>query len=172
MSTRSMAERDAEVVTMRGLGCSVAVIAETTATSVSTVNRILKKHPASKGELIDAAISKATEDTLASFLGDNKLRLLAAVTTRNNLLIKEALDEEILRTIKLLPTEPERALLISRAINSLSNSMKLSNDSIRSAIRIAPASSYFDEEEIPELIVREYTEAELALLAAPVAEED
>ncbi|MES2625264.1 MAG: hypothetical protein V4628_08290 [Pseudomonadota bacterium] len=161
MPHKSTVERDAEIVAMRGLGCSVAAITKEMKVSSSTVNRIFKKHSAEKGVLIDEAISKAKEDAISSLLSEEKLKLLATATVRKSLVMKELMDEEIIKAIALVSKDPSRALISARALTSIANAIKLSNDSLRSAIKIAPLSSYDEATELPDLYVVEYTDEEL-----------
>jgi hypothetical protein len=155
------AERDARVVSMRGVGCSVLDIAETLGVSPSTVDRVLKRHKTHKGELVDALVSKSRDEVLSTLTGNQQLTTLAAISVRTSMLINERIQQQVLQAIELIPTDPSRGLLMARALNSLSNTMKLCNDSVRSAIKIAPPSEQLADVELPELMICSYTDSEL-----------
>lgn len=160
------ADRDARIISMRGIGCSILDIAETVGVSESTVDRVLKRHKTHKGELVEALVSKSREEVLSTLTGDRQLVVLAALSVRTSLLINEKIQQQVMQAIELIPTDPAKGLLMARALSSLSNTMKLCNDSVRSAIKIAPVADAVEDEELPELIICSYSDSQLEEIVA------
>jgi len=88
-SAPTTTERDARIVAMRGLGCSLIDIAETLSISLSTVERTLKRCESKKGELLGELIMQSREEVLSTLKADKQLQLMAATTATANPLSKK-----------------------------------------------------------------------------------
>ncbi|MGH1374302.1 MAG: hypothetical protein ACRBBW_19860 [Cellvibrionaceae bacterium] len=165
-------QRDQQIVLMRGLGCALIDISNETGLSISTVKRVISRHKTIKGSLCSEALAEARKRVIASSANDENLRLLTATTVRASLVLTDRIQVEALATLDVLNKDPHAALIRARALNSLSNVVKLNADGLRSAVKIAPQSEGDQDEELPEIVVREMTEEDVRKIREQQEQED
>tara|TARA_B100000446_G_scaffold107053_1_gene100118 strand:+ start:15965 stop:16543 length:579 start_codon:yes stop_codon:yes gene_type:complete len=171
-TAETKAQRDQQIVLMRGLGCTLIDIAHETGLSVATIKRVLSRHKTIKGSLCSEALAEARKRVLASSANDENLRLLTATTVRSALVLTDRIQVEALATLDVLNKDPHAALIRARALGSLSNVVKLNADGLRSAVKIAPQSEGDPDEELPEIVVRELTDDDVAEIRRQQEQED
>jgi len=171
-TAETKAQRDQQIVLMRGLGCALIDISNETGLSVSTIKRTLTKNKTAKGELSSEALAEARQRVIARVVNDEGLRLLTATTVRAALVLTDRIQVEALATLDVLSKDPHEALIRARALNSISNVVKLNADGLRSAVKISPQSDGDPDEELPEIVVRELTDEDVAEIRRQQEEED
>lgn len=154
-------EQIADAVALRAAGLSLVGIAERVGLSVSTVQRVLRKHPTAKGAAKIALIESAKHELLQRVTNDTVIReemsrLIAddlhhaALLRRKAAMAGEHLDVASLRD----------AAVAMRALAAWSVVVKNTSDVVRRVMRFDKAAPDTNDD-LPELVVRELSVEEI-----------
>jgi hypothetical protein len=162
----------AEVIALRAAGLSLMAIAERVSLSVSTVQRVLQKHPTSKGAAKTALIQATRNEMLRRVVNDEAIREEAARLIADDLAHAAMLRRKIgLAAEHMDATNLQEAALVMRAAAAYSVAVKNTSDTLRRVMGLDRARPEVDEE-LPELVVRELRPEEVTALRPPMVAAD
>lgn len=152
-------DQETQAVVLREAGWTVSAIADRLAISVSTVQRLLKKHHVVAGAGTQALIEKAREELLTAAFSLEAVQRTAASLVADELALVRQIRQKIASSVENLdPTNP----LAFRGLAAASTALKLTQDVTRRALPIEKLGQAMDIEELPELRIRIMTEDDVA----------
>lgn len=146
-----------QVIALRGIGATRAVIAVETGVSISTVSRICKRFSGRKGAITAELIETSKKQLVERITDDRELQVKAAMLVADDLILGQIIREKITEgVIRLDMTEPSEIAANLRALNSASSALV----SVQKVGRIATGADNLSEgnEELPVLTIRAMTE--------------
>lgn len=164
----------AELLAMREVGNTVAVIAQRFNISPRTVQRYLSEHEVKRGTLTHEAIEVARNRLLNFVTSDEVIKTSIASLITDNIAHSLHLREKAMAASEfLIPTDNESAAITMRGLSAYSVILKNTSDVIRSTLMSDKSLLRDDIEDLPELVVREiYDEEVEKLILDTVVEED
>jgi IS30 family transposase len=151
----------AKIIALRQAGFSISSIAEQSGASISTIKRHVKG--TAKGSAKKALVDAAAKDLLQA-LDDSYLRKQVAALVADDLAISSRIRTNIYRLLERIeesePSDPAQLFQTMRALSAASTSLKLSSDTMRSSLSL-PSRLGAVEENLPELVIRDLTGAEI-----------
>lgn len=157
---RTTPTKAAKIVALRSAGWTLAAIASELSISVSTVQRILKRHPTIRGKLQQELIDQAQQQFADRFTSDAGLHAIFTGFLSDTVAqISLARDKaaEILDSVSA--DDPQSAALGMRALSAHATAVKAHADTLR---QILPKPETL--EDLPELIFREMTDADVEIM--------
>jgi transcriptional regulator with XRE-family HTH domain len=152
-------DQETQAVVLREAGWTVSAIADRLAISVSTVQRLLKKHHVVAGAGTQALIEKAREELLTAAFSLEAVQQTAASLVADELALVRQIRQKIACSVENLdPTNP----IAFRGIAAASTALKLTQDVTRRALPIEKLGQAMEIEELPELRIRIMTEDDVA----------
>lgn len=152
-------DQETQAVVLREAGWTVSAIADRLAISVSTVQRLLKKHHVVAGAGTQALIEKAREELLTAAFSLEAVQQTAASLVADELALVRQIRQKIASSVENLdPANP----LAFRGLAAASTALKLTQDVTRRALPIEKLGQAMDIEELPELRIRIMTEDDVA----------
>lgn len=152
-------DQETQAVVLREAGWTVSAIADRLAISVSTVQRLLKKHHVVAGAGTQALIEKAREELLTAAFSLEAVQQTAASLVADELALVRQIRQKIASTVEHLdPTNPTAF----RGLAAASTALKLTQDVTRRALPIEKLGQAMEIEELPELRIRIMTEDDVA----------
>lgn len=162
----------AQILTLRGAGYTVAMIAQKVKLSPRTISRHLAAAGGiRKGNLKQALIDQARQDVLKLLLDDEAIRYQAAHLLADNLAHSQNIRDIILKASQHLEaTDPYSAAIVMRAAAAASTALRNTSDMVRATLptdnlTVAP-------ETLPELSVRVISDEDAKVLMKDGAVED
>lgn len=160
-------EQVAQAVALRAAGLSLIGIAERTGVSVSTVQRLLRKHPTAKGGAKAALIESTKQELIGRVTSDVAIREEAARLIADDLAHTAMLRRKIaIAAEQLEATNLEEAALVMRAAAAYSVVIKNTSDTIRHVMPLEKTVNELSEERMPELVIKVLTDEEARALSA------
>lgn len=152
-------DQETQAVVLREAGWTVSAIADRLAISVSTVQRLLKKHHVVAGAGTQALIEKAREELLTAAFSLEAVQQTAASLVADELALVRQIRQKIASSVENLdPTNP----IAFRGLAAASTALKLTQDVTRRALPIEKLGQAMEIEELPELRIRIMTEDDVA----------
>ena len=150
-----------QVLALREIGATRAVIATETGLSLSTITRICKRFSASKGRLTSKLVEDSQERLIERMTDDKQLQKEIALIVADDLITSKIIREQIVNSVlKLDMSDPEQIPTNLRALNSGASALA----TVQKIGRIATGADQNDEigEELPELTIHVLTDEEVA----------
>lgn len=152
-------DQETQAVVLREAGWTVSAIADRLAISVSTVQRLLKRHHVVAGAGTQALIEKAREELLTAAFSLEAVQQTAASLVADELALVRQIRQKIASSVENLdPTNP----IAFRGLAAASTALKLTQDITRRALPIDKLGQAMEIEELPELRIRIMTEDDVA----------
>lgn len=159
--TATTPEKVADIIALREAGYTALSIAQRLGVSIRTVQRHIAAHGAKKGALKATVIQQAREELLRAVTSNETIKEEAAKLIHDDLAHAHHLRELLIGASEHLhATSLKEAALVMRAAAAYSTAIKNTSDTIRHTLRIDQTVEDA-EEEMPELLIRELTEAEI-----------
>lgn len=141
-------DQGAQAVILREAGYSLPTIAQRLDISLSTVQRLLKKHKAVAGATTQALIEKARKEMLASAFSLESVQQTAAALVLDDLAISQQIRLKVSSALEVLDPSSPNAF---RALAASATALKLTQDVGRRALPLDKLEQAQLVEELPEL---------------------
>ncbi|WP_296258246.1 MULTISPECIES: helix-turn-helix domain-containing protein [unclassified Pseudomonas] len=152
-------DQETQAIVLREAGWTVSAIADRLTISVSTVQRLLKKHHVIAGAGTQALIDKAREELLTAAFSLEAVQQTAASLVADELALVRQIRQKIASSVEHLdPTNP----IAFRGLAAASTALKLTQDVTRRALPVDKLGQAMEIEELPELRIRIMTEDDVA----------
>ncbi|MGE8393653.1 MAG: helix-turn-helix domain-containing protein [Pseudomonas sp.] len=159
----STPDQAAQAVILREAGWTISAIAEKMSISVSTTQRLLKKHKAVAGAGTQALIRKARDELLSAAFSLDAVQQTAASLVVEELAFNQQIRTKLANALEILdPANP----IVFRSLAAASTALKLTQDVTRRALPLEKLSRALDIEELPELKIHIMTDADVAEMRA------
>lgn len=156
-------DQAAQAVILREAGWTVTAIAQRMSISVSTTQRLLKKHNAVAGAGTEALIEKAREELLTTAFSLDAVQQTAASLVADELALNQQIRTKLANALEVLdPTNP----IVFRSLAAASTALKLTQDVTRRALPLEKLNQALDIEELPELKIHIMDDADVAEMRA------
>lgn len=153
-------EQQQAALAMRAAGYSIAVIAERTDASVSTLKRLFKRCGVKKGSVSEELVVKATEELLQDAEALETVKREAASLVMDDLALTKRLRHAMAEAAdKLVATDTAEALQVMRAVSSAAVALKSTSETVRKSLGLDKEDRVVDE--LPELTIRVMTNDEI-----------
>ncbi|PIK78232.1 helix-turn-helix domain-containing protein [Pseudomonas sp. 382] len=160
---QSTPDQAAQAVILREAGWTVSGIAQRLCISVSTTQRLLKKHNAVAGAGTQALIEKAREELLTTAFSLDAVQQTAASLVADELALNQQIRTKLANALEVLdPTNP----IVFRSLAAASTALKLTQDVTRRALPLEKLNQALDIEELPELKIHIMDDADVAEMRA------
>lgn len=160
---QSTPDQAAQAVILREAGWTVSAIAQRLCISISTTQRLLKKHNAVAGARAQALIEKAREELLTAAFSLDAVQQTAASLVVEELALNQQIRSKLANALEILdPADP----IVFRSLAAASTALKLTQDVTRRALPLEKMNQALDIEELPELKIHIMTEADVAEMRA------
>lgn len=156
-------DQGAQAVILREAGYSLPTIAQRLDISLSTVQRLLKKHKAVAGATTQALIEKARDEMLNSALSMDSVQRTAAALVLEDLALSQQIRQKLFSALDLL--EPDSPIAF-RSLAASATTLKLTQDVGRRALPLDKLEQAQEVEELPELQIRIMTELDVEEMRA------
>lgn len=147
-------DQGAQAVILREAGYTLPAIAQRLEISLSTVQRLLKKHKAVAGATTQALIEKAREEMLASAFSLESVQQTAASLVLDDLAIGQQIRRKLSSALEELDLSSPIAF---RALAASATTLKLTQDVSRRALPLDKLEQAQAVEELPELQIHVMT---------------
>ncbi len=155
----------ADAFAMRAAGYTVLAISQHTGIAHRTLQRHFSAHGAAKGTIQADLLHRARNDLLARVSSNDAIREEAARLICDDLAHARHLRELMLEaTEHLTATNLPEAALLMRAAAAYSTAIKNTSDMLRQSLRIDRTLDQASNDELPELIVCELSQTDVAAL--------
>jgi AraC-like DNA-binding protein len=149
-----------EALALREAGYTVLAISQRLGISIRTLQRHFAAAGTRKGALKDEVLQRAKSELMARITSDEAIKEEAARLVADDLAHSLHLRDVILAASEQMKaTTLEEAALVMRAAAAYSTAIKNTSDIIRRSLRVEQRDDTGDE--LPELVVRELTQAEI-----------
>lgn len=156
-------DQAAQAVILREAGWTVSAIAQRLCISVSTTQRLLKKHNAVAGAGTQVLIEKAREELLTAAFSLDAVQQTAASLVVEELALNQQIRTKLASALEILdPADP----IAFRSLAAASTSLKLTQDVTRRSLPLEKLNQALDFEELPELKIQIMTERDVAEMRA------
>lgn len=156
-------DQAAQAVILREAGWTVTAIAQRMSISVSTTQRLLKKHNAVAGAGTQALIEKAREELLTTAFSLDAVQQTAASLVADELALNQQIRTKLANALEVLdPTNP----IVFRSLAAASTALKLTQDVTRRSLPLEKLNQALDIEELPELKIHIMDDADVAEMRA------
>ena len=156
-------DQAAQAVILREAGWTISAIAQRMSISVSTTQRLLKKHKAVVGAGTQALIDKAREDLLTAAFSMEAVQQTAASLVADELALNQQIRTKLAHALEVLdPDNP----IVFRGLAAASTTLKLTQDVTRRALPLEKLNQALAVEELPELKIHIMTERDVAEMRA------
>lgn len=156
-------DQAAQAVILREAGWTVTAIAQRMSISVSTTQRLLKKHNAVAGAGTQALIEKAREELLTTAFSLDAVQQTAASLVADELALNQQIRTKLANALEVLdPANP----IVFRSLAAASTTLKLTQDVTRRALPLEKLNQALNIEELPELKIHIMDDADVAEMRA------
>ncbi len=161
----------AEALALREAGFTALSISQRLGISVRSLQRHFAVHGVKKGSIKDEVLATARADLLKRVTSDQTIKEEAAKIINDDLAHARHLRELMIDASEhLRATSLKDAALIMRAAAAYSTALKNTSDMLRHSLRFEQSIDDADKE-LPELIVQELTNEDIAKLRCEQADE-
>lgn len=148
---------------LREAGWTICAIAERLELSISTVQRLLKRHGVTPGASANALIEKAREEMLNAAFSLDSVRQIAASRVLDDLALSQRIRTKLAESLDMLdPAGPT----VFRSLAASATALKLTQDVGRRALPLERLAESQDIDELPELHIRFMSENDVAIMRA------
>ncbi|WP_207882653.1 helix-turn-helix domain-containing protein [Pseudomonas sp. 30_B] len=147
-------DQGAQAVILREAGYTLPAIAQRLEISLSTVQRLLKKHKAVAGATTHALIEKARDEMLASAFSLESIQQTAASLVLDDLALSQRIRQKLFSALDVL--EPDSPIVF-RSLAASATALKLTQDVGRRALPLDKLEQAQAVEELPELQIHVMT---------------
>lgn len=169
MVRKTSPDLEAQAAAALAAGYPMSAVSEQTGLSVTTLKRIRERTGTVPGSL-NAELVKTAKASLVESLGSDYVQEQAAKLVRSQIAITDQIHNAIWTFLDRIDKggDPGEHVKLARAISGLATAAKLASDAGRQTLALGaqPESA----EALPELIVRDYTEAEVEAIRKEVDE--
>lgn len=165
-------DQSAQAVILREAGYTLPAIAERLNISLSTTQRLLKRHGAVAGAASQALIQKAREDLLQNAFALEAVQQVAASLVLDDLSLGRLIRNKLAQAVEALEPTPANAPIVCRALAASATTLKLTQDVGRRALPLDKLNQALDVEELPELVIHVMTEDDVLAMRAQQRKED
>lgn len=159
----STPDQAAQAVILREAGWTISAIAEKMSISVSTTQRLLRKHKAVAGAGTQALIEKARDELLSAAFSLDAVQQTAASLVVEELAFNQQIRTKLASALEILdPANP----IVFRSLAAASTALKLTQDVTRRALPLEKLNQALEVEELPELKIHIMTDADVAEMRA------
>ena len=156
-------DQAAQAVILREAGWTISAIAERLSISISTAQRLLKKHNAVAGVGTQALIEKAREELLATVFSLDAVQQTIASLVADDLALNQQIRIKLANAVEALdPMAP----IAFRGLAAAATTLKLTQDVTRRALPLEKLNQALALEELPELKIHFMTDADVAEMRA------
>lgn len=156
-------DQAAQAVILREAGWTITAIAGRLSISVSTAQRLLKKHNAVAGAGTQALIEKAREELLTTAFSLDAVQQAVASLVTDELALTQQIRIKLANAIETLdPTDST----VFRGLAAAATTLKLTQDVTRRALPLEKLNQALAFEELPELKIHIMTENDVAEMRA------
>lgn len=156
-------DQAAQAVILREAGWTVSAIAQRMGISVSTTQRLLRKHNAVAGAGTQALIEKAREELLTAAFSLDAVQQTAASLVVEELALNQQIRTKLANALEILdPADP----IVFRSLAAASTALKLTQDVTRRSLPLEKLNQALDFEELPELKIHIMTERDVTEMRA------
>lgn len=162
-------DQGAQAVILREAGYTLPAIAERLGISLSTVQRLLKKHKAVVGAATQALIEKARDEMLTSAYSLDSVQKTAASLVLDDLALSQKIRQKLFSALDYLdPSNP----IAFRSLAASATTLKLTQDVGRRALPLDKLEQAQAVEELPELEIRIMTPLDVEEMRAQQRREE
>lgn len=162
-------DQSAQAVILREAGYTVPAIADRLEISISTTQRLLKKHQAVVGATTQALIDKAREHLLHSAFSLESVQQTAASLVLDDLTLSQQIRLKLSSALELLDASNP---IVFRALSASATALKLTQDIGRRALPLDKLEQALEVDELPELKIHIMTEADVVEMRAQQRREE
>lgn len=156
-------DQAAQAVILREAGWTISAIAERLSISISTAQRLLKKHNAVAGAGTQALIEKAREELFATAFSLDTVQQTIASLVADDLALNQQIRIKLANALEVLdPADPNAFRRLAAAATTL----KLTQEVTRRALPLEKLNQALTFEELPELKIHFMTDADVAEMRA------
>lgn len=169
---RKTPDQAAQVVVLREAGYTLPAIASRLDISLSTTQRLLRKHPTIAGAATKAVITKAREELLHKAFALEEIQLIAATLVHDDLALCRLIRDKLGQALESLDLTSANAPLACRALAASATTLKLTQEVGRRALPLEKLNQALEVDELPELVIRVMTEDDVGAMRAHQRRED
>lgn len=162
-------DQSAQAVILREAGYTVPAIAARLEISVSTTQRLLKKHGAVSGASTRALIEKAREGMLDMAFSLESVQQTAASLVLDDLALSQKIRTKLASALDILDLSNPISF---RSLAASATALKLTQDVARRALPLDKLDQSLEREEMPVLQIHIMTEDDVAEMRAQQRRED
>lgn len=156
-------DQAAQAVILREAGWTISAIAARMSISISTAQRLLKKHKAVAGAATQALIDQAREELVTTAFSLEAVQQAVASLVADDLALTQQIRTKLASAVEILnPADP----IVFRGLAAASTALKLTQDVTRRALPLEKLNQALEFEELPELKIRIMTDADVAEMRA------
>ena len=148
-------DQAAEAVILREAGWTISAIANRLSISISTTQRLLKKHHAVAGAGRAALIEKARDELITTAFSLDSVQLSLASLVSDDIALSAQIRTKLTEAIEALDPSSPTAF---RGLAASATTLKLTQDVTRRALPLEKLNQALDFEELPELKIHLMTE--------------
>lgn len=150
-------------VILREAGWTISAIADRLSISISTAQRLLKKHKAVVGAGTQALVEKAREELLTTAFSLEAVQQIAASLVTDELALNAQIRTKLAQALEVLdPANP----IVFRGLAAAATTLKLTHEVTRRALPLDKLNQVLEVEELPELKIHIMTENDVAEMRA------
>lgn len=152
-----------EAVILREAGWTISAIANRLSISISTTQRLLKKHHAVAGAGSAALIEKARDELITTAFSLDSVQLSLAALVGDDIALSAQIRTKLTEAIEALDPSSPTAF---RGLAASATTLKLTQDITRRALPLEKLNQALDFEELPELKIHLMTEDDVGEMRA------
>lgn len=165
-------DQAAQAVILREAGYTLPTIAVRLGMSLSTTQRLLKRHRAVAGVTTQALIDKARQELINSTFALEEVQQAAASLAAEELSINQVIRMKLVESLESLDTSAANAPQACRALAALSTALKITQEVGRRALPLDKLDQHLDVEEMPVLEIHIMTADDVAEMRAQQQREE
>lgn len=162
-------DQAAQAVILREAGWTISAIAGQLEISISTAQRLLKKHGAVSGASTQALIERAREGMLDMAFSLENVQQTAASLVLDDLALSEKIRTKLASALDILDVSNP---IVFRSLAASATTLKLTQDITRRALPLDKLDQSLEREELPVLQIHIMTEDDVAEMRAQQRRED
>ena len=144
-----------QAVILREAGWTISAIADRLSISISTAQRLLKKHKAVAGAGTQALVERAREELLTTAFSLEAVQQIAASLVTDELALNAQIRTKLAQALEVLdPANP----IVFRGLAAAATTLKLTHEVTRRALPLEKLDQVLEIEELPELKIQIMTE--------------
>jgi len=152
-----------QAVILREAGWTISAIADRLSISISTAQRLLKKHKAVAGAGAQALVEKAREELLTTAFSLEAVQQIAAALVTDELALNTQIRTKLAQALEVLdPANP----IVFRSLAAAATTLKLTHEVTRRALPLEKLNQALAFEELPELKIHIMSDLDVAEMRA------